>query len=150
MADLDDEPDQVPLLIEQVQETIARLLAETSYSLILTHGPRGEYTQHRRHEECCRAVVELWQSGRICTDRLWSFAYEDGGRAYLPRVRNDADRRDVLTENLWLEKHRLITDLYGYGTDSWEARTAPREEGFWCFNSAQAAAKRTAFREQQS
>jgi LmbE family N-acetylglucosaminyl deacetylase len=150
MADLDDEPDQLPLPIEQVQETIARLLAETSYSLILTHGPTGEYTQHRRHEECCHAVVSLWQSDRIDTERLWLFAYEDGGHAYLPRVRNDADWRDVLADDLWLEKRRLITEVYGYGIDSWEARTAPREEGFWCFDSAQAAAKRTAFREQQS
>jgi LmbE family N-acetylglucosaminyl deacetylase len=150
MADLDDGPDQAPLPMEQVQETIARLLAGNSYSLTLTHGPRGEYTQHRRHEECCHGVVELWQSGRIYTDRLWSFAYEDGGRAYLPQVRSDADRRDVLTENLWLEKRRLITNVYGYGIDSWEGRTTPREEGFWCFDSAQAAAKRTAIREQQS
>jgi len=150
MADLDDGPDQEPLPIEQLQATIARLLAGNSYSLILTHGPSGEYTQHHRHEECCHAVVELWQSGRICTDRLWSFAYEDGGRSYLPQVRSDSDRRDVLTENLWLEKRRLIMDVYGYGIDSWEARTAPREEGFWCFDSAQAAAIRTAIREQKS
>ena len=150
MADLDDEPDQVSLPMEQVQETILQLLAGSSYSLTLTHGPRGEYTQHRRHEECCHGVVELWQSGRIRTDRLWSFAYEDGGRAYLPQVRSDADRRDVLTENLWLEKRRLITDVYGYGIDSWEARTTPREEGFWCFDSAQVAAKRTSIREHQS
>jgi len=150
MADLDDEPDQVPLPIEQVQETIARLLAETSYSLILTHGPKGEYTQHRRHDECSNAVVELWQSGSIDTERLWLFAFEDGGRAYLPLVRDDADRRDILAENVWLEKRRLITDVHGYGIDSWEARTAPREEGFWCFDSAQAAAKRTVSKEQQS
>ena len=150
MADLDDGPEQVPLPIEQVQATIARLLAGNSYSLILTHGPRGEYTRHRRHEECCQAVVELWQSGRIYTDRLWSFAYEDGGRTYLPRVRNDADRRDVLTENIWLEKRRLITDVYGYGPQSWEARATPREEGFWCFDSGETAAKRTGIREQQS
>jgi len=65
MADLDDEPDQVPLPIEQIRETIARLLAGNSYSLILTHGPKGEYTRHRRHEECCRSVVDLWQSGGI-------------------------------------------------------------------------------------
>ena len=51
MADLDDGPDQAPLPLEQVQETTARLLAGTSYDLILTHGPQGEYTQHRRHEE---------------------------------------------------------------------------------------------------
>jgi LmbE family N-acetylglucosaminyl deacetylase len=150
MADLDDGPDQVPLPIEQIQAAITRLLAENSYSLILTHGPRGEYTRHRRHEECCRSVVDLWRSGSIVTNCLWLFAYEDGGHAYLPRVRNDADQRDMLTENIWLEKRQLITNVYGYGIDSWEARTTPREEGFWSFDSAQAAAKRIAIREQQS
>ena len=149
MADLDDGPDQVPLPIEQIQATITRLLAGNSYSLILTHGPRGEYTRHRRHEECCRSVVDLWRSGSIVTNCLWLFAYEDGGRAYLPRVREDADRRDMLAETVWLEKRQLITDVYGYGIDSWEARAVPREEGFWRFNSAQAAAERTAIREQQ-
>ena len=150
MADLDDETDQVPLPIEQIQETITRLLAGYSYSLILTHGPKGEYTRHRRHEECCRSVVELWRSGSIATNCLWLFAYEDGGHAYLPRVRDDADRRDMLPENVWLEKRRLITDVYGYAPESWEAQATPREEGFWCFDPAQAAAKRSAFREQQS
>jgi LmbE family N-acetylglucosaminyl deacetylase len=150
MADLDDGPDQAPLPIKQVQETIVQLLAGGSYNLVLTHGPNGEYTRHRRHEECCQSVVELWRSGRIYTGRLWLFAFEDGGRVYLPRVRDDADWREMLTSNIWLEKYRLITDLYGYGTDSWEAQSTPREEGFWCFDSAQAAVKRTAFREQQS
>jgi len=150
MADLDDEPDQAPLPIKQIHETITRLLAGNSYSLILTHGPRGEYTSHRRHEECCRSVVELWQLGHIDTKQLWLFAYEDGGRAYLPRVRDDADWRDMLAENVWLEKLGLITNVYGYGMDGWEARTAPREEGFWCFDSAGAAAKRTEIMEQQS
>jgi LmbE family N-acetylglucosaminyl deacetylase len=150
MADLDDEPGQVPLPIEQILKAITRLLAGYSYNLILTHGPKGEYTRHRRHEECCRSVVELWRSGSIATNRLWLFAYEDGGHAYLPRVRDDADRRDILPENVWLEKRRLITDVYGYGPESWEAQATPHEEGFWCFDSAQAAAKRTAIRGQQS
>jgi len=148
MADLDDGPDQVSLPIERVQATITRLLAGKSYSLILTHGPRGEYTRHRRHEECCRSVVDLWRSDSIVTNSLWLFAYEDGGHAYLPRVRDDADQRDMLAENIWLEKRRLITDVYGYGIDSWEARAVSREEGFWRFDSPQAAAKRTAIREQ--
>jgi hypothetical protein len=144
MADLDDGPDQVPLPIEQVQQTIVQLMPAGSYNLIITHGPKGEYTRHRRHEECCQSVVELWQSGSIDTNRLWLFAYEDGGKSYLPRVREDADRRDVLAEKIWIEKCRLITDVYGYGADSWETRSTPREEGFWCFDSAQAAVKRTA------
>lgn len=150
MADLDDGPDQAPLLIKQVQATTLSLLAGLSYDLLLTHGPHGEYTHHRRHEECCQSVEELWQAGGINIKRLWLFAYEDGGRAYLPRVCDDADRRDMLAENIWLEKRRLITDVYGYGADSWEAQSTPREEGFWCFDSPQAALKRTAIREKQS
>ena len=150
MADLDDGPDQAPLPVEQVQETVARLMAGTSYDLILTHGPSGEYTQHRRHAECCQTVVELWRSGIIDTSRLWLFAYEDGDRAYLPRVRADADRREVLRDEVWIEKRRLITDLYGFGPESWEAQTTPREEGFWCFDSPQAAVERTIPREQQT
>jgi hypothetical protein len=150
MADLDDEPDQSPLPAERIQETITQLLGGHSYNIILTHGPRGEYTRHRRHEECCRGVVELWRSCNIATNCLWLFAYEDGGHAYLPRVRDDADRKDVLPEDVWLEKHRLITGVYGYGPDSWEARATPREEGFWCFDSAQEAKNRTAIRGQQS
>ena len=150
MADLDDSPDQAPLPADCLQQSAAQLLAGTSYDLILTHGPKGEYTRHLRHQECSRAVLELWQAAGIDTERLWMFAYEDGRKAYLPRVRDDADRRDVLTDAIWVEKRRLITDVYGYDADSWEAQTTPREEGFWCFDSAQAAAKRTALWGQQS
>lgn len=149
MADLDDGPEQAPLPEAQVRETAARLLGGTGYNLILTHGPQGEYTRHRRHAECCQTVVELWRSGGICTRQVWMFAYEDGGRAYLPRVRDDADRKDVLAGDVWLQKRQLITDLYGFGADSWEAQTTPREEGFWCLDSAQAAVKRAGRREQQ-
>ena len=67
MADLDDGPDQAPLPVETSSGDNRRLLAGASYNLILTHGPRGEYTRHRRHAECCQAVVELWRSGGICT-----------------------------------------------------------------------------------
>jgi hypothetical protein len=150
MADLDDGPDQAPLPVQQVEETTARLLAGNSYDLILTHGPHGEYTQHRRHTECCQGVAELWRSGGIDTNRLWMFAYQDGGRAYLPRVCDDADRRDLLPEDIWVEKRRLITESYGFRPDSWEAQTTPREEGFWCFDSAREAAKRAAPWEHQS
>ncbi|HXB74492.1 MAG TPA: PIG-L family deacetylase [Candidatus Acidoferrales bacterium] len=150
MADLDDGPDQAPLPVQQIQDTTARLLAGSSYNLILTHGPKGEYTRHRRHDECCRTVVALWRSCRIDTRRLWLFAYEDGGRTYLPRVSQDADRRDLLTEAVWLEKRRLITDIYEFGPDSWEARTTPREEGFWCLDSPEAAVKLAARWEQES
>lgn len=144
MADLDDGPDQDPLDPALVQDTITNLLEPTRYGLILTHGPLGEYTRHRRHEECCRAVVALWQAGLLDAAKLMMFAFEDGGRAYLPRVRDDADTRHALTPETWRRKYAIMTELYGFAPDSWEARTTPREEGFWVCGSPQDAVTRLA------
>ena len=142
MADLDDGAGQTALSRELVQLTAERLLAGIAYDLILTHGPNGEYTSHRRHSECSEAVVALWNSGRAVTNQLLLFAYEDGGGSYLPRVQDDADEREMLTEAVWAEKLRLITDIYGFETGSWEARATPREEGFWRCGSPRAAVDR--------
>ncbi|MGB5348055.1 MAG: PIG-L family deacetylase [Polyangiales bacterium] len=139
MADLDDGPDQRPLPASEVEETILRLLPRREFDLILTHGPRGEYTRHRRHEECCRGVSMLWQAQRLSTQRLWMFAYEDGGGDGPPLVRSDADRREALPPQIWREKRRVLTDLYGFTDESWEVRVAPREEGWWCFDDATSA-----------
>jgi len=139
MADLDDGPEQDPLDPQSVRETVLRLLPDTAFDLILTHGPRGEYTRHRRHEESCRAVAQLWRDGLIRTEQLWFFAYDDGGRTHLPKVSDGAHRRVYLTEKEWREKHHLITDIYGFHADSWEARVTPREEGFCCYRSPDSA-----------
>ena len=139
MADLDDGPDQRPLPAAEVEETILGLLPRSEFDLILTHGPGGEYTRHRRHEECCRGVAMLWEARRLSTQRLWMFAYEDRGGAGLPLVRSDADRREVLPPEVWREKRRVLTDLYGFTDESWEVRVAPREEGWRCFDDAASA-----------
>lgn len=138
MADLNDAPDQIPLNPESVAKTVASLLPDKHFDLVLTHGPHGEYTRHRRHEECCRAVVRLWESGCIKTDQLWLFAYDDGRRKHLPRVSAGAHRQH-LAESAWREKHRLITEVYGFAHESWEARSTLHDEGFRCFQSPDSA-----------
>ena len=139
MADLDDGPDQRPLPAAEVEATILRLLPQSEFDLVLTHGPLGEYTRHRRHEECCRGVAMLWHAQRLSTRRLWMFAYEDGGGTHPPLVQSDADRREMLPLDIWREKRRVLTGLYGFSDDSWEVRVAPREEGWWCFDEATSA-----------
>ena len=139
MADLDDSPDQEPLDFETLCRTVQRLLHDTRFDLVITHGPRGEYTRHRRHEECCRAIVESWKNGRIHAGELWLFAYEDGGGAHLPHVMDGADLRLGLDNGVWREKRRLITGLYEFAENSWEARCTPREEGFLILRSPRAA-----------
>lgn len=137
MSDLDDGPDQTPLPDATVEQAIVDLLHGTPVDLVLTHGPDGEYTRHRRHEETSRAVASLWKAGRIASKALWLFAYGDGGGRCLPWARPDAHRTQKLPDEVWHVKYDIITRIYGFAPESFEARTTPREEAFWCFDSAE-------------
>jgi len=139
MADLDDGPDQTPLDPRDVEETILSLLPEGRVDLVLSHSRLGEYTRHSRHEEVGRAVLALWADGRLDADAVWAFAYEDGRGARLPQAVPHADRVEELAEPVWREKYRIITAVYGFGPESFEARATPRAEAFWCFDSPAAA-----------
>lgn len=138
-GDLDDGPAQDPRPDGEVQAVVAGLLPAGRFDLVVTHGPRGEYTRHRRHEEVCRAVVALWAAGRLAADKVCMFAYEDGGRAYLPRAVAGAHVQLPLSVDVWQRKHRLVTGEYGFAAESWEARVTPRVEAFWCFDTVAAA-----------
>ena len=135
MADLDDGPDQTPLPTGDVQQALVLLLPALSYDLILTHAPDGEYTRHRRHEEVSQAVITLWEAGAITTRSLWLFAYQDGHGRRLPQAIETAHHFEALPEPIRQEKYRLITEVYGFSPESWEARTTPENEAFWCFES---------------
>jgi LmbE family N-acetylglucosaminyl deacetylase len=135
MADLDDGPEQSPLPSALIERTALELLGGACFDLVLTHGPRGEYTSHRRHEELSRAAAAAWRDGRLKAGALWMFAYEDGGGLYLPRPDPTAHRAIRLPEDVWRRKRELVTGLYGFGPDSFEARATPPTEAFWCFGS---------------
>ena len=69
------------------------------------------------------------------TGALWRFAYEDGGKAYLPRAEAEATYRLELPEPIWVEKRRLMREVYNYPETSWEVLTTPRTEGFSRFEA---------------
>ncbi|MBN2323492.1 MAG: PIG-L family deacetylase [Spirochaetes bacterium] len=134
IGDLDDGPKQSPLSPREIETAILSLLSSGArYDLVLTHSLFGEYTRHRRHEETGHAVLSLWSRGKLDTARVWMFAYEDGNKRYPPRAEETADRRIDLPDDVFSEKYRIITEIYGFAPDSWEARTAPRTEAFFCF-----------------
>ena len=141
MRDLDDGPEQTPLDDQRVQVTILELLPRTHFDLVITHNPSGEYTKHRRHEEVSKAVIELWCAQKLRTDALWTFAYEDGNKAYFPIAVPQADFISTLPEAIWRQKYQLITQVYGFEAESWEAQTTPLEEAFWQFDSPEKAKK---------
>jgi len=136
MGDLDDGPDQEPLDEKVIESEILNLLPSVHFDLVITHNPEGEYTRHRRHEETGQAVKILWDNGKILADELWTFAYEDGNRKYYPIPVKNATIYRELTKHIWERKYSLITEIYGFEKDSWEARTAPKSEAFWQIEKA--------------
>jgi LmbE family N-acetylglucosaminyl deacetylase len=133
MGDLNDGPEKTPLSAHKVQETIVELLPSDRFDLIITHGLWGEYTRHLRHEEAGKAVMALWESERLFAKQVWTFAYEDGGGKYLPRPIQNADLQIELPVEIWQKKYDIITKVYGFSADSFEAKITPRKEAFWFF-----------------
>lgn len=143
MNDLDDGPEQSPLNIDLIKDTISLSIdLEKTYDITLTHSPTGEYTRHRRHEEVSKAVYELWQEGKLKTKELWMFAYEDAQGRYLPRPIEIADIYIPLKTQIFTKKHKIITEIYGFSQNSFESETTPRAEAFWCFDNTQEIKKR--------
>ncbi len=138
IGDLDDGPEQLPLSEVDVQQMVLFLLPEMHFDLVLTHSPHGEYTRHRRHEETGTAVASLWEKGLIKAKEVWMFAYEDsgtGGKNDLPKAIKTAHLISYLPEDIWRRKYTIVTDIYGFAPESYEADIVAREEAFWCFQS---------------
>ncbi|MFH1904030.1 MAG: PIG-L family deacetylase [bacterium] len=131
MADLDDGPEQNSLSSIEIQKTIMELLPSSMFEIIITHSLDGEYTRHLRHEETANAVLSLWRNKKVSANQLWTFAYEDSNGKYLPKAIVEADLLVELTDEIWQRKYNIITEIYGFDKDSFEARTTPRKEAFW-------------------
>lgn len=133
IGDLDDGPEQMPLDEKTLESSILKLLPPKHFDLVITHNPKGEYTRHLRHEETGRAVKNLWRLGKISASELWTFAYEDGNKKYYPKPVENTDIFNLLPKSIWLKKYQIMTEIYGFGTESWEAKTTPASEAFWKF-----------------
>ena len=137
MGTVNDDPNPMPLDSSELDKTILELLPKKHYDLIITHSDKGEYTRHIRHEETSRSVLKLWQNKKISADELWTFAYEDGENAYFPKAIVDAHLYQILTEEIWLQKFKIMTEVYGFDKNSWETETTPLAEAFWHFKNNQ-------------
>src|SRR5664280_2061674 len=115
MGDLDDGPEQKPLDDKVVEHTILELMPSKHFDLIITHNPLGEYTKHIRHEEVSKAVIRLWNAEKISTNELWTFAYEDGNKAYYPRAIEKDTIYHELSEPVLSKKYSIMTETYGFG-----------------------------------
>jgi len=84
MADFDDGPEQSALSEKEVQQEVLNFIDNNHFDLVLSHGPQGEYTRHRRHEEVSTAVLTLWHNRHLNANKIGLFAYTDNNKKHLP------------------------------------------------------------------
>jgi LmbE family N-acetylglucosaminyl deacetylase len=130
ISDLDDSPTLVELSpdLHEIKDRIERV-SSREYDLIFTHGPKGEYTRHVRHEEVHRAMREMVESGTLI-GTLVCFAYDDCNGACVPSPARDAEILVRLSEDEYAAKQHIIRDIYGFEEGSFEQKSAGRVEGF--------------------
>ncbi|MEN6385507.1 MAG: PIG-L family deacetylase [Phycisphaerales bacterium] len=130
ITDLDDGPEQNPVSIFEIETLILNELQQRQFDLVITHNIRGEYTRHLRHEEVSQAVAQLIKSRKIVCKKFLNFAYEDGGKKYLPKPQADADLKITLQPEIWEKKKFIISNTYSFSPDSFEAKVCSNIEAF--------------------
>ena len=131
IRNLDTINNQNPLNETELKHTILALLPEHYFSLVISHYPAGEYTDHNMHDETGKAIILLWHSGIISAAEFRTFAIEDGKRSYLPRPIETAGIYKLLAKRIWKEKQSIITEIYGFDLNGFEAKTTTIAESLW-------------------
>ena len=130
ISDLDDSQPLRPLEPERdIGRRLLEFLGHRQWDLCITHGPNGEYG-HPRHKEVHCEVVRLAREAKIRCGGLWTFAYECCAMRGCCGPASWCDHRISLSEWQLAEKRRIITEIYGYAEDSFEAKVCISPECF--------------------
>jgi len=97
------------------------------YDLIVTHNKNGEYG-HIRHKETHNAVKQLIKEKELRTKQTMFFSYQKKGSYAYPN--SNAHKFISLTYPEYLEKKRLITQVYGFQLGGFEEICCRKKEAF--------------------
>ncbi len=135
IGDLDDKVLE-PLSVNEVIKKIKEYLDEKEFDYIFTHGVNGEYG-HLRHKEIHKAVKKMVDDKEFKCDRLYYFAYMKGkekaphdSRVKIPIPSFKAEESVKLNSREFNDKFKLITKVYGFKEDIFEALSCNKVESF--------------------
>ena len=135
ISDLDDE-ELKPLPINEIIKKIKQLIPKEKYDYIFTHGENGEYG-HLRHKEVHRAVKKMIEKKDLECEKTYYFSYKKGKKSTLgipelkiPKPDENSDLVIRLNKHQYINKLKLIKDLYGFDDDSFETLSCNRYEAF--------------------
>ena len=127
ISDLEDEK-LGPLSTPKMINKISSLLPKSEYSLIFTHGENGEYG-HLRHKEIHKAVKKMIKSKELKAKQMYYFSYKNKN-SKIPYPNPSSDLISNLNEKEYKDKINLITNIYGFLKNSFEAESCNKIEAF--------------------
>ncbi len=129
ISDLDDEKLK-PLTTQSIVKKIKSLLPKLEYDIIFTHGENGEYG-HLRHKEIYTAVKKMIKNKQLKAKEVYYFSYELKSRK-IPWPTKGYELKTELTKSEHKGKIQIITDIYGFADNSFEALSCNNIETFTC------------------
>lgn len=124
----DDDPLDETQDIDGLADGIARIVGGEAFDFVFTHAENGEYG-HIRHRETHAAMTRLIASDRIECRYAFAFAVKkDASGIGVPLARGALELR--LSPSLHEKKRFLIHNVYGFGMDGFEVRSANKVERF--------------------
>ena len=135
ISDLDDE-NLEPLPVSEVTEKIKENLPRKKYDFVFTHGKNGEYG-HIRHKEVHKAIKRMIEEKEIDCKKIYFFSYLPDGMKWkedsnlrIPIANTKSSLRICLDDDSLQKKIELITKVYGFGPESFEALSCGSRETF--------------------
>lgn len=135
IADLDDECLK-PLPEEKIINMIEDNLNGQTYDYVFTHGENGEYG-HIRHKEIHYAVKSMIKRRQLKYVKLFYFSYIKSRRCvpsnndlFVPMPKPNSNFCVSLNDREFACKKRIVTEMYGFSKDSFEALSCNRKESF--------------------
>jgi LmbE family N-acetylglucosaminyl deacetylase len=131
ISDLDDESE---MDLDECSKEAERLLEKNisdKFDYLFTHGARGEYG-HDRHVCIHRAVNNLIKNKIIKPEAVFYFDYKSNETDELPLVLTGklADVIINLDKKVFLEKKRIVSEMYGYPYDGIDVSYCTNPEAF--------------------
>jgi len=132
ISDLDDDDIlDVEDATKEAEYLLAKNIADNNPDYLFTHGANGEYG-HARHICVHRAINNLIKKKVIKPEAVFYFGYEKNDEDKLPLVLT-GDKADViikLDEETFLEKKRIVAEMYGYPYDGIDVSYCTNPEVF--------------------
>ncbi|MFH1425693.1 MAG: PIG-L family deacetylase [archaeon] len=124
-----------PLPVKKVAEKIRENLPSKKFDYIFTHGKNGEYG-HQRHKEVHDAVSYLFSKKELVAKKVYFFSYIYGSVKWknsdlkIPVSNPNPDWRVFLDDDVLQRKIKIVTNVYGFGPESFEALACASREAF--------------------